>query len=440
MSEHPSTYNPGSAFERWLDTRLPIVRFGADLMTFPTPRNLIYWYTFGGILAFCLAVQIVTGIVLAMHYDASGTGAFISVQRGIMRDVNYGWLIRGLHANGASMFFIAVYLHILRGLYYGSYKAPREVLWLLGCVIYVLMMATAFMGYVLPWGQMSFWGAKVITSLLGAFPVIGKPLTTLLWGGFAVDDPTLNRFFSLHYLLPFVIAAVVALHVWALHVPGNNNPTGVNVKSNSDTLPFHPFYTVKDLFAISVFMILFAVFVFYLPDAMGKVDNNIAADPLKTPAHIVPEWYLLPFYAILRAVPDKLTGVLALAGALAVLFVLPWLDTSKVRSMRYRPTARIYFFIWVFFSLVLGWCGSQEPDGQIVSGFAGPVFIDYDINSVTWLSRISALYYFAYFLVILPILGMTETTLPVPDSLYTPVLSHPAGLPVGAAAAPETKG
>jgi ubiquinol-cytochrome c reductase cytochrome b subunit len=440
MSEHPSTYNPGSAFERWLDTRLPIVRFGADLMTFPTPRNLNYWYTFGGILAFCLAVQIVTGIVLAMHYDASGAGAFISVQRGIMRDVNYGWLIRGLHANGASMFFIAVYLHILRGLYYGSYKAPREVLWLLGCVIYVLMMATAFMGYVLPWGQMSFWGAKVITSLLGAFPVIGKPLTTLLWGGFAVDDPTLNRFFSLHYLLPFVIAAVVALHIWALHVPGNNNPTGVEVKSSKDTLPFHPFYTVKDGFAIAVFMVIFAVFVFYLPDAMGKVDNNIAADPLKTPAHIVPEWYLLPFYAILRAIPDKLTGVLALAGALGVLFVLPWIDTSKVKSMRYRPTARIYFFIWIFFSLVLGWCGSQEPDGQIVKGLSGPIFIDYDINSVTWLSRISSMYYFAYFLIILPVLGLTETTLPVPDSLYTPVLSHPAGLPVGAAAAPETKG
>jgi ubiquinol-cytochrome c reductase cytochrome b subunit len=440
MSDHPSTYNPGSAFERWLDTRLPIVRFGADLMTFPTPRNLNYWYTFGGILAFCLVVQIVTGIVLAMHYDASGAGAFISVKRGIMRDVNYGWLIRSLHANGASMFFIAVYLHILRGLYYGSYKAPREVLWLLGCVIYVLMMATAFMGYVLPWGQMSFWGAKVITSLLGAFPLIGKPPTTLLWGGFAVDDPTLNRFFSLHYLLPFVIAAVVALHVWALHVPGNNNPTGVEVKSSTDTLPFHPYYTVKDLFAISLFLIVFAVIVFYVPDAFEKVDNSIAADPLKTPAHIVPEWYLLPFYAILRAVPDKLTGVLALAGALGVLFVLPWIDTSKVKSMRYRPTARIYFFIWIFFSLVLGWCGSQEPDGQIVSGLTGPIFIDYDINSVTWLSRIASLYYFAYFLVILPVLGLTETTLPVPDSLYTPVLSHPPGLPAGAAAAPETKG
>jgi ubiquinol-cytochrome c reductase cytochrome b subunit len=303
------------------------------------------------------------------------------------------------------------------------------------------MMATAFMGYVLPWGQMSFWGAKVITSLFGAFPIIGGPLTQLLWGGFSVDSPTLNRFFSLHYLLPFVIAAVVALHVWALHVPGNNNPTGVNVKSKTDTLPFHPYYTIKDLFAILVFVILFAVIVFYIPDAFEKVDNNIEANPLVTPAHIVPEWYLLPFYAILRAIPDKLTGVLGLAGALGVLFALPWLDTNKVRSMRYRPAARIFFFVWIFFSLVLGWCGSQEPQGTVIPGLpVGPTIIDYGPNSVTWLSRIATLYYFAYFLVITPILSRTEKTLPVPDSLYTPVLSHGVAMPVGAAAAPETKG
>ena len=426
---HPSTYEPKTGIERWLDSRLPIVRFSADILSFPTPRNLNYWYTFGGILSFCLVVQIVTGIVLAMHYDPSGTGAFLSVERGIMRDVNYGWLIRGIHANGASMFFVAVYLHILRGIYYGSYKAPREVLWLLGCVIYVLMMATAFMGYVLPWGQMSFWGAKVITNLIGALPLVGKPITTLLWGGFSVDDPTLNRFFSLHYLLPFVIAAVVALHVWALHVPGNNNPTGVNVKSDTDTVAFHPYYTVKDGFAIALFMIMFAVFVFYLPDALGKADNAIPANPLVTPAHIVPEWYLLPFYAILRAIPDKLIGVLALGGSIGVLFALPWLDTSEVRSMRYRPTARLYFFIWILASVALGWCGSQEPDGQILKGVAGPVFIDYDINSVTWLSRIAALYYFTYFLIITPLLGLRETPLPVPDSLYTPVLGTPAAAP-----------
>ena len=432
---HPSTYEPKSGIERWLDTRLPIVRFGADLLSFPTPRNLNYWYTFGGILAFCLGVQIVSGITLAMHYDPSAAGAFSSVEQHIMRDVNYGWLIRGIHANGASMFFVAVYLHILRGIYYGSFKAPREILWLLGCVIYVLMMATAFMGYVLPWGQMSFWGAKVITNLIGAVPLIGNTITTLLWGGFSVDEPTLNRFFSLHYLLPFIIAAVVALHVWALHVPGNNNPTGVNVKSTSDTLPFSPYYTVKDAFAIALFALMFAVFVFYLPEALGKTDNAIPANPLVTPAHIVPEWYLLPFYAILRAIPDKLMGVLGLVGALVMLFILPWLDSSKVRSMRYRPTARIYFFIWILSVVVLGWCGSQEPDGKLIPGISGPVFIDYDINSVTWASRIASLYYFAYFLVITPLLGMIEKPLPVPDSLYTPVLpSDHAGLAVPMAA------
>jgi quinol-cytochrome oxidoreductase complex cytochrome b subunit len=430
----PSTYEPKSGLERWLDTRLPIVRFSADLMSFPTPRNLNYWWTFGGILAFCLGVQIVTGIVLAMHYDPSGAGAFNSVEQHIMRDVNYGWLIRGLHATGASMFFMAVYIHILRGIYYGSFKAPREVLWLLGCIIYVLMMATAFMGYVLPWGQMSFWGAKVITNLLGAFPLVGKTITTLLWGGYSVDSPTLNRFFSLHYLLPFVIAAVVALHIWALHVPGNNNPTGVNVRSKTDTVAFHPYYTVKDGFAVSLFMILFAVFVFYLPEALGKADNAIPANPLVTPAHIVPEWYLLPFYAILRAIPDKLMGVLALGASIAMLFALPWLDTSKIRSMRYRPAARLYFFIWIAASLALGWCGSQEPQGAVIPGVTGPTLIDYDINSVTWLSRIAAAYYFAYFLIITPFIRFWETTLPVPDTLYTPVLAPAAG-PAGLAAA-----
>jgi ubiquinol-cytochrome c reductase cytochrome b subunit len=423
MSGH-STYEPNSAIERWLDSRLPLIRFSADLLSYPTPRNLNYWWTFGGILAFCLGVQIVTGIVLAMHYDPSGAGAFISVEQNIMRDVNYGWLIRDIHATGASMFFVAVYIHILRGIYYGSYKAPREVLWLLGCIIYLLMMATAFMGYVLPWGQMSFWGAKVITNLLGALPVIGQPITTLLWGGFSVDSPTLNRFYSLHYLLPFVIAAVVGLHIWALHVPGNNNPTGVNVKTKTDTLAFHPYYTVKDAFAVGLFMIMFAIFVFYLPEGLAKVDNAVPANPLVTPAHIVPEWYLLPFYAILRAIPDKLTGVLALFGAIGMLFILPWLDRSKVRSMRYRPTARIYFFIWIVAVLALGWCGSQEPDGVVIPGSPGPQFVDYPINSVTWLSRITGFYYFLYFLVITPVLSFVEKTLPVPDSLYTPVLGH----------------
>jgi ubiquinol-cytochrome c reductase cytochrome b subunit len=436
----PSTYVPKSALGRWFESRLPIMGLvHSSFIAYPVPRNLNYMWTFGAILSFMLVAQIVTGVVLAMHYTPESTMAFNSVEH-IMRDVNYGWLFRYLHSNGASMFFFAVYMHIFRGIYYGSYKAPREVLWILGVIIYLLMMATAFMGYVLPWGQMSFWGAKVITNLLGAIPVVGPAITTLLWGGFAVDSPTLNRFFSLHYLLPFVIAAVVALHVWALHVPGNNNPTGVNVKSKTDTLAFHPFYTVKDGFAISVFLILFAVFVFYLPDAFVKSDNNIAANPLVTPAHIVPEWYLLPFYAILRAVPDKLMGVMSMAGAIGLLFALPWLDTSKVRSMRYRPTARLYFFAWILAGLILGWCGGQEPNGAIIKGVTGPTLIDYDINSVTWLSRIAALYYFVYFLLITPLLGMIEKTLPVPDSLYTPVLSHPAATPAGAVAAPETKG
>ncbi|RAK60128.1 cytochrome b/b6 [Phenylobacterium hankyongense] len=439
MSGH-STYEPKTGFERWMDMRLPIIRMAHDTaLSFPTPKNLNYWWTFGGILALMLVLQIVTGIVLAMHYVPHVDYAFASVER-IMRDVNYGWLIRYMHANGASMFFVAVYIHIFRNLYYGSYKAPREVLWILGCIIYLLMMATAFMGYVLPWGQMSFHGAVVITNLFGALPVVGPAITTWLWGGFAVDDPTLNRFFSLHYLLPFMIAGVVALHIWALHVPGNNNPTGVNVKSKEDTVPFHPYYTVKDGFAIGVFLLLFGSFVFWNPNVLGHADNYIPANPLVTPSHIVPEWYFLPFYAILRAVPNKLAGVLGMFGAIAVLFVLPWLDTSKVRSMRYRPTARLYFFIFLLACIVLGFCGAKLPDDPVIPGVTSFTLIDSDLNSYVWLSRIAALYYFVYFLVITPILGLTETPLPVPESISAPVLSHPATAPVGAVASPEKKG
>jgi len=439
MSGH-SNYEPKTGIERWLDTRLPIVRLAYDsIVDFPTPKNLNYWWTFGGILALCLGIQLVTGIILAMHYVPHVDHAFNSVER-IMRDVNYGWLIRYMHANGASMFFIAVYIHMFRGLYYGSYKAPREVLWILGCVIYLLMMATAFMGYVLPWGQMSFHGAVVITNLFGALPVVGESITTWLWGGFAVDNPTLNRFFSLHYLLPFMIAGVVGLHIWALHVPGNNNPTGINVKSKEDTVPFHPYYTVKDGFAISLFLIMFAVFVFYNPNALGHADNYIPANPLVTPTHIVPEWYFLPFYAILRAVPDKLMGVLLMFGAIAVLFVLPWLDTSKVRSMRYRPTAKLYFFIFVLVCCVLGYCGAKLPDDPVIPHLKTFLLFGSDLNSFVWLSRVATLYYFAYFLVILPILGLKETPLPQPESISSPVLSHPAAAPAGATAAPETKG
>lgn len=439
MSGH-STYEPKTGIERWLDTRLPIVRFAYDTaISFPTPKNLNYWWTFGGILALMLGIQLVTGIVLAMHYVPHVDYAFASVER-IMRDVNYGWLIRYMHANGASMFFLAVYIHMIRNLYYGSYKAPREVLWILGCLIYLAMMATAFIGYVLPWGQMSFHGAVVITNLFGALPIIGTPITTWLWGGFAVDNPTLNRFFSLHYLLPFVIAGLVVLHIWALHVPGNNNPTGVNVKSESDTVPFHPYYTVKDGFAIAVFLLLYASFVFYNPNVLGHADNYIPANPLVTPAHIVPEWYFLPFYAILRAVPDKLGGVLLMFGAIATLFVLPWLDTSKVRSMRYRPQAKLYFWIFILAALVLGYCGGQLPDDPVIAQPSGLILLDADINSFVWLSRVATLYFFAYFWVILPVLGLTEKPLPVPESISEPVLSHPATTPAGATASPEKRG
>ncbi|TGY87584.1 cytochrome b/b6 [Marinicauda algicola] len=424
MSGH-STYEPKTGFERWLDERLPIVRLGYDsFVGFPTPRNLNYWWTFGGILTVCLMVQIVSGIVLAMHYVPHVDYAFASVER-IDRDVNYGWLLRSIHANGASMFFLAVYIHMFRGLYYGSYKSPREVLWILGVVIYLLMMAAAFMGYVLPWGQMSYWGAMVITNLFGALPLIGGPLTEWLWGGFTVGNETLNRFFSLHYLIPFLIAGVVGLHIWALHVPGNNNPTGISVKSSKDTLPFHPYYTVKDGFAIMLFLVIFAFFVFYAPDVLGHADNYIEADPLVTPAHIVPEWYLLPFYAILRAVPSKLGGVILMFAAIGVLFVLPWLDTSKVRSMRYRPLARWFFIFFVIAGLGLGWCGAKNPDdiflplGSHDGHATGITFL--------WLARVLTLYYFAYFLVILPLLGFVEKPKPRPASIADSVHGAKAG-------------
>ena len=439
MSGH-SSYEPKTGFERWLDVRLPILRFANDtIVTFPTPKNLNYWYTFGGILALMLGIQIVTGIILAMHYVPHVDHAFDSVQR-IKRDVNYGWLIQGMHANGASMFFLAVYIHMFRGLYYGSYKAPREVLWVLGCVIYLVMVITAFMGYVLPWGQMSFHGAVVITNVVGSIPVVGPAITTWLWGGFAVDNATLNRFFSLHYLMPFVIAGVVVLHVWALHVTGNNNPKGVSVQSSQDTVPFHPYYTVKHGIASSLFLLLYGVFVFYMPDVLGDAVNYVPANPLVTPAHIVPEWYLLPFYAILRAVPDKLMGVIAMAGAIGALFVLPWLDTSKVRSMRYRPTMRLYFFIFALICLVLGYCGAHAPDDKVIPGITGLQLLDANINSIVWLSRVATLYYFAYFFLITPLMGLTENPRPVPESISEPVLSFPATTPAGAVASPEKRG
>ena len=403
----PSTYVPTSAFGKWFESRLPIVGLiHSSFVVFPNPRNLNYLWTFGGILAFMLVAQIVTGVVLAMHYTPHADMAFASVES-IMRDVNYGWMIRYLHANGASMFFIAVYLHMLRGLYYGSYKAPREVLWILGVIIYLLMMATGFMGYVLPWGQMSFWGATVITNLFSAIPLVGDAITTWLWGGYSVDNPTLNRFFSLHYLLPFMIAAVVALHVWALHVTGQNNPAGVEVKNvERDTLPFTPYATVKDGFALVCFLIFFSWFVFYSPNYLGHADNYIEANPLVTPAHIVPEWYYLPFYAILRAIPSKLGGVVAMFGAIVILAFLPWLDTSRVKSAAFRPLYKFFFWVFVAACLGLGYLGSQPPDGGYVIA-----------------ARLLTLYYFGFFIIIMPLLGLFETPKPVPASIADAVLA-----------------
>ena len=401
-----STYNPGNGFTQWLDTRLPIIRLAHDsFVDYPTPKNLNYWWTFGGILTFCLVTQIITGIILAMHYTPHVDFAFNSVEH-IMRNVNYGWLIRYIHANGASMFFLAVYIHIFRGLYYGSYKAPREVLWILGVIIYLLMMAAAFMGYVLPWGQMSLWGATVITNLFGAIPVVGESVAIWLWGGYSVDNPTLNRFFSLHYLIPFLILGVVILHIWALHVPGNNNPAGISVKSKQDTVPFHPYYTVKDGFALAIFLILFSYFIFFAPNVLGHADNYIQANPLVTPAHIVPEWYLLPFYAILRAVPDKLGGVLLMFGAIFVMFLLPWLDTSKVRSARYRPLFKQFYVLFIVDCLMLGYLGAMPAEGIYIV-----------------LARIGTVYYFAHFLVVLPVLGIIEKPKDVPESISEPVLA-----------------
>ncbi|WP_182085472.1 cytochrome b N-terminal domain-containing protein [Aureimonas sp. ME7] len=432
MSGH-SSYVPTNGVMRWLDARLPLPRLLYDsFVAFPVPRNLSYAYTFGGILALFLAIQILTGVVLAMHYAANSGIAFQSVES-IVRDVNWGWLLRYMHANGASFFFIAVYIHIFRGLYYGSYKAPREIMWILGVIIFLLMMATAFMGYVLPWGQMSFWGATVITGFFTAFPGIGGPIQTLLLGGFAVDNATLNRFFALHYLLPFMIAGVVILHIWALHVVGQTNPTGVEIKSAKDTVPFTPHATIKDGFAMVVFLAFFSYFVFYLPNYLGHPDNYIPANPLQTPAHIVPEWYFLPFYAMLRAITfnigpidSKLGGVLVMFGSIIVLFFLPWLDTSRVRSTSYRPIYKIFFWIFAVNAVILGWLGSRPAEGIYPT-----------------LSLIGTIYYFAHFLIVLPVLGLIETPKKLPNSISEAVLAkHGAArtVPAGAAASPETKG
>ncbi|CAN5344118.1 cytochrome b N-terminal domain-containing protein [soil metagenome] len=411
-------YEPKLPLMKWLDERLPLPRFVYNAVGagYPVPRNLNYFWNFGVLAGAALAIQIVTGIVLAMHFHGSAAGAFDSVNGTIMRDVNAGWFLRFAHANGASMFLLVVYIHMFRGLYYGSYKAPREMVWLLGVVIFLLMMATAFMGYVLPWGQMSFWGAQVITGFFSAIPFVGESIRVWLLGGYAPDDATLNRFFSLHYLLPFVIAGVIILHIWALHIPGSNNPTGVEVKDAQDTVPFHPYYTAKDGFGVGVFMLLFVVLIFFYPDYLGHPDNYIPANPLSTPAHIVPEWYFWPFYAILRSftadfiLPAKLWGVLAMFGSILLLFFLPWLDNSPVRSANYRPVYRVFFWILVLDVLALGWVGGAA---------ATPTY--------TILGQITAAYYFAHFLIIVPLISRMERPRPLPSSITEAVLSKHGG-------------
>jgi quinol-cytochrome oxidoreductase complex cytochrome b subunit len=423
-----------SGVVKWVDYRLPIFTFmNQELTEYPTPRNLSYWWNFGSLAGIALVIMIATGIMLAMQYTPHVDYAFDSIER-IMRDVNSGWLLRYLHSNGGSFFFIVVYIHVLRGLYYGSYKAPREILWILGVVILILMMATAFMGYVLPWGQMSFWAATVITNLFSAVPIIGDAIVTWLWGGFSVDNPTLNRFFALHYLLPFVLIGVIFLHLWALHRFGSNNPLGIDAKGPQDKIPFHPYYTIKDSFGLAVFLMVFLGFVFFAPNYMGHPDNYIPANPLNTPPHIVPEWYFLPYYAILRAidfdflwiVPAKLGGVILMFGSIMILFLLPWLDRSPVRSARFRPVYKWFFWIFFLDCLILGWIGANSPDGN----FHGIPFIV--------IGQVTTLYYFGHFLVVIPAISLLERPKTLPTSISEPVLKG-GGATAGATAKPMEK-
>jgi ubiquinol-cytochrome c reductase cytochrome b subunit len=438
MGARASNYVPTTRWSKWFDERLPVARVMKNqFIDYPTPRNLNYLWTFGGILTLILVGQIITGVILAMHYQPSAAGAFDSIEH-IRRDVNYGWMIRNFHSVGASMFFFAVYVHIFRGFYYGSYKAPREVLWILGVLIMLLMMATAFMGYTLPWGQMSFWGVTVITNLFSALDTIynglGTAIVEWLWGGYSVSGVTLNRFFSLHYLLPFVLTGVVGLHIWALHVVGQNNPTGLDLKEPTDCVPMHPYATAKDSVGIFAFLLLYAWFAFFVPDYLGHADNYVEANPLVTPPHIVPEWYFLPFYAILRAFTSsflgiplgqyaKLCGVVAMFSAVVIIAFAPWLDTSRIRSSKYRPIFKWFFWFFLFTCVALGYLGSKPAEGVYVVA-----------------SQIFTICYFLFFLVAMPLIGLIETPRRLPRSITASVLGDGAvGLPAGAAAAPEVR-
>jgi len=357
----------------------------------PQPANLSYMWNFGSLLALCLGIQIVTGVLLAMHYTPNVDLAFISVEH-IMRDVNYGWMIRYIHANVASFFFIFVYLHIGRGLYYGSYKSPRVLLWSIGVIILVLMMGIAFLGYVLPYGQMSLWGATVITNMLSAVPWIGQDFVQFVWGGFSVNNATLNRFFSLHFLLPFLLSALAIMHLMALHVHGSSNPLGIS--SNVDKLAMHPYFIFKDLVTILVFFLALALIILYMPHVMGHSDNYIPANPMQTPPSIVPEWYLLPYYAILRSIPNKLLGVIAMLGSLLILLLMPVLDTSRVRGSQFRPLMRFAFWIFVTDFFLLMYIGSQHAEEPFIT-----------------IGTIATALYFGWFLVIVPVVGVIENTL-----------------------------
>ena len=393
----------------WIDDRFPLTKmWNEHLAQYYAPKNFNFWYFFGSLALMVLVIQIISGIFLTMHYKPDGATAFASVEY-IMRDVPYGWLIRYIHSTGATAFFVVVYLHMLRGLMYGSYKKPRELIWLFGMFIYLALMAEAFMGYLLPWGQMSYWGAQVIISLFSAIPVIGDDLTLWIRGDFVIGDATLNRFFALHVIaLPFVLVFLVIAHILALHEVGSNNPDGVEIKKNKDAngipldgIPFHPYYSVKDIVGVVVFLFFFSVILFYFPDGGGYMlehANFIAADPLKTPEHIAPVWYFTPFYAILRAVPDKLLGVGAMGGAIVVLFFLPWIDRCKVKSIRYRSVifkANLIVFCVSF--VVLGWLAMQPVN-----------------ETITFLSRFFSVLYFAFFAVLF-VTSKNESTKPVPD-------------------------
>ncbi len=400
----------GNGLIGWIDERFPLTKLLEEHITkYYAPKNFNFWYYFGSLAMLVLAIQIITGIFLTMNYKPDGNLAFTSVEY-IMRDVNYGWLIRYMHSTGASMFFVVVYLHMFRALMYGSYKKPRELLWVFGMLIYVALMAEAFMGYLLPWGQMSYWGAQVIISLFGAIPFgIGDALTIWLKGDYIVSDATLNRFFALHVIaVPLVLVFLVVAHIMALHEVGSNNPDGIEIKKNKnaagipkDGIPFHPYYTVKDLFGTVVFLIIFFAIVFFAPEMGGyflEHANFVPADPLKTPEHIAPVWYFTPFYAILRAVPDKLGGVIAMGGAIVVLFFLPWIDRNPVRSIRYRSLAyKVLLFTFAIAFVILGYMGMQSPT---------PVG--------TLISRICSLIYFGFFIALF-FISRNEKTKPLPE-------------------------